>query len=814
MPQDTCWQRFERAQKMSQIYEEFVNTATKYGKIIIEELSIASSNKTISRCSTVGIAGGEKFCYDGIFFKLATDPFKLYGGVHFSIKAAGHELKAFNELVKVSNLISVTPSLHFPMITLIDYLGYRLVAVAALPISRKTLKYGSDDGCKTIHNQLPELQDLIQKVAKLLYLKPHIVGSGMNNEPIRLDFPADVEGHLGTDGKYYLVDVHRLFPAEREFLTSYAILIPENVNEAMKVITLDRLKWTEEISSYLNKSGTEWTQQSFSNCLLVVYSTYHEHKYDDSAIPEVARNVRAQDLTGSAIYGDAIVVLGEQAPAKREVLYYMFRPEWLQECKVKVSSDVFTKFGIDNCKEHEEEVAQITKKLVEEHIPAFAQWLVENSAKIVSSLHFPKLLQEHGINLRYTGLLFTLIPDTCKRLKFHTIGFQMLVRVITDLLQAQLRSRTFESYGMFEQDLVNFFNLVLGKGPESDRFWQSTVPVQLMLKYGPFGYKCDPDFSWQPILGHLMLFQLMQHHTGVWFKPDVESRFLPENDKHTANPLTVNDLLRVTAKVKRWSQEIFPFIKEVAQSKEWNPYIVKEEEDEESKERFATIRACLEKEGLPVEEIEGILDKIKRQRIQKSLCIDTYGESSHHTAASVFMLASMYADAKATEFALTELIQGATIFSSCGAAPGEMMLACLYLTAHVFTACGMMEGAKEVYMTLVKHIEQLWDSSEDANSASPFEVELHQQLLAIAESTNNIEEIEAHRRKLNQFREVFGDSTETLPDEVAPLIQKFLDFDGLSGVTLDYSTEWAELLSSLQQGLASSANESEAEEKD
>lgn len=104
-------------------------------------------------------------------------------------------------------------------------------------------RYGSDDGCKTIHNQLPELEQLIRQVAHLLYLKPHVVcisiavpitysqqvGSGMNNEPMRLDFPADVEGHLGTDGRYYLVDVHRLFPAEREFLTSYAVLIPANM---------------------------------------------------------------------------------------------------------------------------------------------------------------------------------------------------------------------------------------------------------------------------------------------------------------------------------------------------------------------------------------------------------------------------------------------------------------------------------------------------------------------------------------------------------------------------------------------------------
>jgi hypothetical protein len=64
------------------------------------------------------------------------------------------------------------------------------------------------------------------------------VGSGMNNEPLSLDFPADVEGHLGTDGKYYLVDVHRLFPAEREFLTSYALLIPANTQVSPKRISL------------------------------------------------------------------------------------------------------------------------------------------------------------------------------------------------------------------------------------------------------------------------------------------------------------------------------------------------------------------------------------------------------------------------------------------------------------------------------------------------------------------------------------------------------------------------------------------------
>lgn len=94
------------------------------------------------------------------------------------------------------------------------------------------------------------------------------------------------------------------------------------------------------------------------------------------------------------------------------------------------------------------------------------------------------------------------------------------------------------------------------------------------------------------------------------------------------------------------------------------------------------------------------------------------------------------------------------------------MLACLYLTAKALACCGMNEESKGVFAGLLNHIEQLWDSSEDANSASPFEVELHQQLLALAEASGNAEEIEKHTKKLAAYSGVFGDGVDTLPDTV------------------------------------------------
>ena len=46
----------------------------------------------------------------------------------------------------------------------------------------------------------------MEKAAVALNLQPHLCGL---NKPLRLSSAADVEGHLGTDGEYYLLDFSR-----------------------------------------------------------------------------------------------------------------------------------------------------------------------------------------------------------------------------------------------------------------------------------------------------------------------------------------------------------------------------------------------------------------------------------------------------------------------------------------------------------------------------------------------------------------------------------------------------------------------------
>lgn len=67
---------------------------------------------------TFFLSSGEKFVVDNIFFKLAADSNRLYGGDQYAAKAAGHELKGLNALLKCRTL-----KLRLPLVALLDYRG-------------------------------------------------------------------------------------------------------------------------------------------------------------------------------------------------------------------------------------------------------------------------------------------------------------------------------------------------------------------------------------------------------------------------------------------------------------------------------------------------------------------------------------------------------------------------------------------------------------------------------------------------------------------------------------------------------------------
>ncbi|ELR11467.1 uncharacterized protein ACA1_122080 [Acanthamoeba castellanii str. Neff] len=205
----------EKFTKLARLAHDFVFAAETYGKIIISELGLPVEKKTIKPVAAGGQAGGEKYIVQGIFFKFALDIFGIYGGDEYAMKAASHDLKGLIHYYSCQ-----IPGLHVPLMALIDYLGFRLIAITILPINNTTIQYGSCDAGQTVYADDPRLNEMMEQAGRKMKLQGHYVGvpGGMRR---KLYAPVDIEGHKGLDGRYYVVDFARTFPPERPSPAKY-----------------------------------------------------------------------------------------------------------------------------------------------------------------------------------------------------------------------------------------------------------------------------------------------------------------------------------------------------------------------------------------------------------------------------------------------------------------------------------------------------------------------------------------------------------------------------------------------------------------
>jgi len=225
--------------KLADLYCNFIDAATWYGKIIISERYLPAEHKTIKPSADLGgIAGGEKYIVHNIIFKFCTDHVGLFGSDHTSQKLASLELKGLIHMFNHGSKVG----LCVPMMTVLDYKGFKLIAMSRLPVKgNQTLVYGSRDAGVTILNDA-QFSEKLRAIGQELGLKPHKVkpavhmgGSGdawisgstdnvlgrssetapvPNEGEILMYTPVDLEGHRGLDGRDYLLDFSRIFPPE------------------------------------------------------------------------------------------------------------------------------------------------------------------------------------------------------------------------------------------------------------------------------------------------------------------------------------------------------------------------------------------------------------------------------------------------------------------------------------------------------------------------------------------------------------------------------------------------------------------------
>ena len=195
------------------LVRDFEQQAEKYGKIIIEERDVEFEFKTLKPCQMGGWAGGLKYLFAGILFKFAdsvplpTELANKISAIEFNSAQSIH--------ASIDRARSSKEQLTVPLTSVIDYLGYRLEAVAFSPINNCTLVYGSCDAGKTVKNSDPMTDSLMKRYGEKLNVCSHWVRQRSNGKDVAIIGAADVEVHLVQDGDSELrivVDSSRLFP--------------------------------------------------------------------------------------------------------------------------------------------------------------------------------------------------------------------------------------------------------------------------------------------------------------------------------------------------------------------------------------------------------------------------------------------------------------------------------------------------------------------------------------------------------------------------------------------------------------------------
>lgn len=422
--------------------KEFLDTAQSVGCIIIDELF--EPHKTIPPVDIGGIAGGVKYVYRNILYKICLDTELdehrgwMHGGSKPShekaMKTGAHELRG---IMHYSSLR--VSGLHFPLMLVMDYKGFRLVAEALLPINKETIKYGSSDGGETVHADGEQLCQMMRTVGQELHLAQHIV------KDRTLFGPGDQEVHLGLDGRYYCIDLARVFPCE----PARHHLNPTPSSSTASASSSSATKTTPTTTRLQNPSPPANSQLS---------------------------PMRSGSTSGRKTPSPAPPITTPVQEEPRSIFYKFFRPEFVLSYKKPLACDCFTAWGKSDpmFQQNNKDVVDAFLHLKSLVIPKFAATF----DKMATAIPRPtdardwwvktKPLEEiHacGINIRLLGLLRSQCVVEFARVMLLN---EMMARTVKNLIRKRLReemaAQTRLSQEQVKEIVIQFYNWVLGKG--------------------------------------------------------------------------------------------------------------------------------------------------------------------------------------------------------------------------------------------------------------------------------------------------------------------------------------------------------------
>eukprot|EP00698_Gefionella_okellyi_P016146 TRINITY_DN4601_c0_g1_i3.p1 TRINITY_DN4601_c0_g1~~TRINITY_DN4601_c0_g1_i3.p1 ORF type:complete len:727 (-),score=189.20 TRINITY_DN4601_c0_g1_i3:2918-5098(-) len=421
------------------------------------------------------------------------------------------------------------PNLHCPLMTIVDYRGYRLLAACTLPLSRTSLVYGSADAGRTVHCDDDEMNQLMSQAGQMLNLKPHRTGS---SGEAMIFGPCDIEGHRGNDRRLYVLDTARVFPPESPISHVLAIYLPADDERTMRSWRVAINVWRDSVSL---RAGFLCSDDRRIAC-------GENWVYLSPIAAELNR--RASLVVGTEVYGDAVLLM----QLRGHHLYHLVRPELLRSNSVPVSSDAFSYFGRWDANANNSEARQMSARIMNECIPRLVRKIVRGSVSPASVLELRDLMHEHGINIRYMGVLRAQLPQA----HYDHLRSLLLTAMITRVVKAQFRARWRALKGVhdheFKQLVVDVFNTLLGSSSAANDLWRLRLKTLLLMKFAWYSGdvltvgELTPSFDLRVFVWRAELFISLSRSLGVVFTTKCITRMQAYGAFLTEAPFAVGDL--------------------------------------------------------------------------------------------------------------------------------------------------------------------------------------------------------------------------------------------------------------------------------
>lgn len=483
----------DRYHALKDLAHDFNHAARTYATIIIEEAFLPDHQKTIPPIHSLGgRAGGEKYVHAGILFKFATDARGIYSGDEFAMKAAGHELKGLINFYKVHHF-----GICVPLMTIIDYRGFRLVAQALLPIGDDTLVYGSSDAGVNVRTDSREIEKALAAACYELNLAKHAVYP-KHGPPVAMYGPGDMEGHFGLDGRYYLIDFARVFP-------------PETPESGTKGAFLYRLLRPELVV----RNGVALSSDSFSR---------FGGPTMDLREPHDTNTKNATDVLVEELVPQFAQWLDKQY--NRAFPDYVHRSSSsFGEFLLPGSSSIASPSGDDTIGSPEsaedglETSGSFFSVMDSDRLPGLGD-MDDWASPIIQELH------RMGINVRYLGLARSRCTHEVAKMVLLS---EMVCRVVKNLLRERLRERMRALRTMAEEPykevILELFNLLLGDPTvAAERWWTYDIKTEISkrFKHALTVEELEPtyDLRRSALVPYPALFVRLQLQTAVRLTPE------------------------------------------------------------------------------------------------------------------------------------------------------------------------------------------------------------------------------------------------------------------------------------------------------